>query len=381
MYSFTSLAVPSLIFAVNFQGNLASYLQKKGRVSPSKALRFALEIARGMNYLHECKPEPILHCDLKPKNILLDFGGQLKVAGFGVIRLSTISPDKAKLAHPDAIDRSSYYVAPEIYKDEIFNRSVDVYSFGLMLYEMMEGSPPFSSKSPDEVAKLICLEGKRPTFKSKSKAFPIEIKELIEECWHPDCVVRPTFSEIIVRLDKIVMNCTKNGWWKDTFKLPCSKDSNNSGSTEQTGLLITGHKLNGQNYLQWSHSVMMFISGCGKDDYLIGAASQLASGIQTKEIWDAARETYSDTEDTAEAFEIEGILHDFHQAIKPLPNIREVASEVRREESRRKVMMSTNQPAPEGSALAARGPPYPANDNRKSWQCYFYRGNPCISFT
>ncbi|KAL0368704.1 UNVERIFIED_CONTAM: Integrin-linked protein kinase [Sesamum calycinum] len=116
-------------------GDLASYLQKKGRFSPSKALRFALEIARGMNYLHECKPEPIIHCDLKPKNILLDFGGQLKVAGFGVIRLSMTAPGKVKLVEPEAIDRSSFYVAPEIYKDEVFDRSVDVHSFGVMLYE------------------------------------------------------------------------------------------------------------------------------------------------------------------------------------------------------------------------------------------------------
>ncbi|CAA0818431.1 Integrin-linked protein kinase family [Striga hermonthica] len=209
-----------IVLEYHSRGDLASYLQKKGRLSPSKALRFALEIARGMNYLHECKPEPIIHCDLKPKNVLLDFGGQLKVAGFGVIRLSTISPDKAKLVQPEAIDRSSFYVAPELYKDEVFDRSVDVHSFGVMLYEMMEGAPPFSSKSPDEAAKLICLEEKRPSFKSKSKSFPLELKELIEECWHPDCVVRPTFSEIIIRLDKIVMNCSKQGWWKDTFKLP-----------------------------------------------------------------------------------------------------------------------------------------------------------------
>ncbi|GFP87136.1 serine/threonine-protein kinase ctr1 [Phtheirospermum japonicum] len=209
-----------IVLEYHSRGDLASYLQKKGRLSPSKALRFALEIARGMNYLHECKPEPIIHCDLKPKNILLDFGGQLKVAGFGVIRMSTISPDKAKLVQPEAIDHSSFYVAPEIYRDEIFDRSVDVHSFGVMLYEMMEGSPPFSSKSPDEAAKIICIEEKRPSFKSKSKSFPSELKDLIEECWHPDCVMRPTFSEIIVRLDKIVMNCAKQGWWKDTFKLP-----------------------------------------------------------------------------------------------------------------------------------------------------------------
>ncbi|KAL8487261.1 hypothetical protein ACS0TY_023339 [Phlomoides rotata] len=202
------------------KGDLAGYLQKKGRLSPSKALRFALEIARGMNYLHECKPEPIIHCDLKPKNILLDFGGQLKVAGFGVIRMSTLSPGKAKLVQPEAVDRSNVYMAPEVFRDVIFDRSVDVHSFGVMLYEMMEGSPPFSSKSPEDAAKMMCLEDKRPIFKSKSKSFPSDLKELIEECWHPDSTIRPSFAEIIIRLDKIVMSCAKQGWWKDTFKLP-----------------------------------------------------------------------------------------------------------------------------------------------------------------
>lgn len=57
-----------IVLEYHAKGDLASYLQKKGRLSPSKALRFALDIARGMNYLHECKPDPIIHCDLKPKS-------------------------------------------------------------------------------------------------------------------------------------------------------------------------------------------------------------------------------------------------------------------------------------------------------------------------
>ncbi|KAF7805298.1 integrin-linked protein kinase 1-like [Senna tora] len=203
------------------KGDLASYLQKKGRLSPSKALRFALDIARGMNYLHECKPDPIIHCDLKPKNILLDNGGQLKVAGFGMVRLSKISPDRARLVQPGAnIDLSSLYVAPEVYKDDIFDRSVDSYSFGLIVYEMIEGIQPFHPKPPEEALKVMCIEGKRPLFKIKTKSYPPDLKELIEECWDPEPVVRPTFSEVIVRLDKIVANCSKQGWWKDTFKLP-----------------------------------------------------------------------------------------------------------------------------------------------------------------
>ncbi|KAH0773878.1 hypothetical protein KY290_011015 [Solanum tuberosum] len=178
------------------RGDLGSYLQKKGRISPSKALKYALDVARGMNYLHECKPDPIIHCNLNPKNILLDNGDHLKVAGFGLIKLSKISPDKAKLVQPEGFDRSSPYVAPEIYKDEIFDRNADIYSFGILLYEMLEGTPPFNTKSPEEATRLMCLEGQRPAFKSKSK-YPPELRELIEECWDPEPLVRPTFSEVV----------------------------------------------------------------------------------------------------------------------------------------------------------------------------------------
>ncbi|XP_058101935.1 integrin-linked protein kinase 1-like [Magnolia sinica] len=179
------------------KGDLGSYLQKKGCLQPTKALRFALDIARGMNYLHECKPEPVIHCDLKPKNILLDSGGQLKVVGFGLVRLSKISPDKAQLAPGAQIDSSSLYMAPEVYKAGIFDRSVDAFSYGLIFYEMIEGAPPFHPKSPEDAAKIISLEGMRPPFKLKSKNYPPDLRELFEECWDPEPVVRPTFSEII----------------------------------------------------------------------------------------------------------------------------------------------------------------------------------------
>ncbi|KAI4304081.1 hypothetical protein MLD38_039641 [Melastoma candidum] len=67
---------------------------------------------------------------------------------------------------------------------------------------------------------MIYLEGQRPTFRIKLKSCSPNLKELIEEYWDPQSLVRPTFSEITVRLDKIAMNCSRQGWWKDTFKLP-----------------------------------------------------------------------------------------------------------------------------------------------------------------
>lgn len=202
------------------KGDLGYYLQKKGRLSPSKSLRFALDIARGINCLHECKPDPVVHCDLKPKNVLLDNGGQLKVAGFGLVRLSKISAEKLKLANPEAFAHQlSVYTAPELYKNEIFDKSVDAFSFAVILYEMVEGVQPFHPKPAEEAMKLMCLEGKRPPAK-KLKSYPSDLKELIEECWNNNPAVRPSFSDIIARLDRIVATGSKQGWWKDAFKLP-----------------------------------------------------------------------------------------------------------------------------------------------------------------
>ncbi|KAK8962368.1 Serine/threonine-protein kinase CTR1 [Platanthera guangdongensis] len=182
------------------KGDLRGYLQKRGRLQLHKSLRFSLDIAR--------------------RNILLDNVGQLKVAGFGLIKLSKVSTDKFRLAHPrDDIFNLSIYSAPEICRNEIFDASVDTYSFGVILYEMIEGAQPFHNKTREDAVRLICLEGKRPQLKYKSKGYPSELKELIEECWDPEPLIRPSFSEIIVRLDKLDAQCDK-GQWKDTFKLP-----------------------------------------------------------------------------------------------------------------------------------------------------------------
>lgn len=128
---------------------------------------------------------------------------------------------EAKLAHPTShMNKLSLYMAPEIYKNEIFDKKVDAFSFGLILYEMLDGAPPFHRSAPEEVVKMICLEGIRPPLKFKSKSCPSDLRELIEECWSTNPMIRPTFAEIIVRLNKMYSNCSKQGRWKDTFKLP-----------------------------------------------------------------------------------------------------------------------------------------------------------------
>ncbi|KAJ8639319.1 hypothetical protein MRB53_016013 [Persea americana] len=206
--------IPMMIVSEHHaKGDLASYFQKKGRLQPSKALRLALDIARHALIClgkSNCKfynvpfqaATGLISASSSIASLLLAFSCNV----FGLYSRSNHLVD--------------LYVAPEVYKEEIFDKSVDAFSFALVLYEMIEGAPPFHPKSAEDVAKMICLEGMRPPIKLKSKSYPPDLKELIEECWNADPEARPTFFEIIRRLDKIVANCSKQGWWKDTFKLP-----------------------------------------------------------------------------------------------------------------------------------------------------------------
>ncbi|XP_042410304.1 integrin-linked protein kinase 1-like [Zingiber officinale] len=90
------------------KGDLRAYLNKK-RPSQRMAIKFALDIARGMNYLHEHKPEAIIHRDLEPSNILQDDSGHLKVADFGISKMlkmtKTVREDKPLTSLDTAFER------------------------------------------------------------------------------------------------------------------------------------------------------------------------------------------------------------------------------------------------------------------------------------
>ncbi|XP_062207740.1 integrin-linked protein kinase 1-like isoform X2 [Phragmites australis] len=211
--------IPMMIVSeLHAETDLSSCIQRKGKLHDQKVLRYALDIARGMTYLHQSKPDPIIHCDLKPKNIFLDSGGELKIAGFGVTRVSKVGPDKVKLANHEALVGSfSYHTAPELYRNEVFDSSVDAFSFGFILYEMVEGS--IQVKTTDDSGHPIRFVGMRPSLKNRLKGYPPDFKALIEECWSSQAMARPTFSEIIIRLDKIYAHCAKQGSWKDSLKI------------------------------------------------------------------------------------------------------------------------------------------------------------------
>ncbi|CAJ1939790.1 unnamed protein product [Sphenostylis stenocarpa] len=191
-------------------GDLHQYLKEKGALSPATAINFSMDIVRGMAYLHN-EPNVIIHRDLKPRNVLLvnSSADHLKVGDFGLSKLITVqsSHDVYKMTG----ETGSYrYMAPEVFKHRRYDKKVDVYSFAMILYEMLEGEPPFANLEPYDGAKRAA-EGLRPQF--RSKGYINELQDLTEQCWAHDVNQRPSFIEILKRLEKIKENLPSDHHW------------------------------------------------------------------------------------------------------------------------------------------------------------------------
>ena len=123
---------------------------------------YATQLAQGMQYLHTCKPV-IIHRDLKPANLLIDHSGVLKVADFG---LSKVRPDP-KQNEKDTFmmtgETGSYrFMAPEVFRHSDYNETVDVYSFGMILFFLLSGKPPWPDDNGIVAATKAAEEGDRP---------------------------------------------------------------------------------------------------------------------------------------------------------------------------------------------------------------------------
>ncbi|XP_021281150.1 LOW QUALITY PROTEIN: serine/threonine-protein kinase STY8-like [Herrania umbratica] len=195
-----------LIFLTEYlrNGSLYDILKKKGRLDPTTTLAYALDIARGMNYLHQHRPHAIIHRDLTPRNVLQDEAGRLKVTDFG---LSKIAQEKDSYGYKMTGGTGSYrYMAPEVYRRESYGKSIDVFSFALIVHEMFQGAPSNRVENAEQIADRRAYEDSRPPL--SSFIYPEEMKTLLKACWHknPDC--RPTFEEIIVQLEVILDSFT-----------------------------------------------------------------------------------------------------------------------------------------------------------------------------
>ncbi len=139
----------------------------RGTLSTEEIVRIFKEICSGMTAIHEAG---IVHRDLKPGNVMIEVGGVAKIADFGIAK--TINSD---LSNQNELMGCAQYIAPEIWKGKEATTKTDIYSLGVILFEMMTGKVPYSEGSPaDMLRQHLCS----PIPEIKNDSIPSYLKRL-----------------------------------------------------------------------------------------------------------------------------------------------------------------------------------------------------------
>jgi hypothetical protein len=163
----------------------------------------AKQMADALDFLHtRCHPgASIIHRDLKPDNVGFDSNGNLKIYDFGLCTCVKSRSSSSETYELTGNTGSLRYMAPEVAQKKPYSEKVDVYSFGIMLWQMARDRVPFKGMNRDEFNKRVVLGTDRPKL---DKAWPKGFSDLLTKCWHQDHEIRPSFREIVQRLDALM---------------------------------------------------------------------------------------------------------------------------------------------------------------------------------
>lgn len=193
---------PSLCIVTEFMsgGSVYDYLHKqRGVFKLPTLLKVAIDVSKGMNYLHQ---NNIIHRDLKAANLLMDENEVVKVADFGVARV------KAQTGVMTAETGTYRWMAPEVIEHRPYDHKADVFSFGIVLWELLTGKLPYEYLTPLQAAVGVVQKGLRPTIPKHTLP---RLAELLEKCWQQDPALRPDFSEIIPILQQTAKEVGEEG--------------------------------------------------------------------------------------------------------------------------------------------------------------------------
>ncbi|EPS66052.1 hypothetical protein M569_08722 [Genlisea aurea] len=171
-------------------GSVRQFLTKRqNRWVPLKlAVKQALDVARGMEYVHRLN---LIHRDLKSDNLLISADKSIKIADFGVARIEVQTEGMTP-------ETGTYrWMAPEMIQHRPYTQKVDVYSFGIVLWELITGMLPFNNMSAVQAAFAV-VKGIRPTI--PHDCLP-SLSHIMISCWDGNPDVRPSFSEVVRMLE------------------------------------------------------------------------------------------------------------------------------------------------------------------------------------
>lgn len=178
---------------------LKEYIDRQGIIEWKDALHLTTQILKALQHAHECG---IVHRDIKPQNIMLLQDGTIKVTDFGIARFS----DKATRTMTEQAIGSVHYIAPEQARGDVTDGKTDIYSVGVMLYEMLTGKLPFDGDSAVTVA-LMQLQStpKRP--REVNPGIPIGLEQITMKAMQKQPSARYTSAaEMLSDIERFRLN-------------------------------------------------------------------------------------------------------------------------------------------------------------------------------
>ena len=168
---------------------LKDRIRQEGHLSVSESLRVAREIAEALAHAHA---NNLVHCDIKPHNILMMADGHAKVADFGIARAVT----ESTMTYSGNVIGSVHYFSPEQAKGTMITPKSDVYSLGVVLYEMLTGKLPFTGDNPVSIAVKHLQEESVPV-RQIDPAIPPVVEAIVSKAMSKDPAMRPTSAELV----------------------------------------------------------------------------------------------------------------------------------------------------------------------------------------
>ncbi|XP_030467848.1 serine/threonine-protein kinase STY17-like isoform X2 [Syzygium oleosum] len=193
---------PNLCIVTEFmsKGSIYDVLHKqRGAVKLPSLLKVAIDVSKGMNYLHQ---NNIIHRDLKTANLLMDENEVVKVADFGVARV------QAETGVMTAETGTYRWMAPEVIEHRQYDNKADIFSFGIVLWELLTGELPYANLTPLQAAIGVVQKGLRPSIPKGTNPLLVE---LLQRCWERDPKRRPNFSDILEILQQIAKEVEEEG--------------------------------------------------------------------------------------------------------------------------------------------------------------------------
>lgn len=178
---------------------LKEYIQKQNSITWNDALLFTTQILKALQHAHD---RGIVHRDVKPQNIILLSNGSIKVADFGIARFSR--SDTKTLT--DTAIGSVHYISPEQAKGEFTDEKADIYSVGVVLYEMLAGKVPFDADNAVSVA-LMQLQEDAKRLTEINPDIPLGLEQICVHAMQKDPNDRyQTATEMLLDIEEVMKN-------------------------------------------------------------------------------------------------------------------------------------------------------------------------------